>query len=73
MNYYQITWEEILEPDKEWTAIPEPAPERGLIDYFCPVCSDVVGIYSTGTIHEKGWMYRRETCRNGHKIRYSRR
>ena len=41
---------------------------NGIMDWFCPVCGQVVGIESTGTVHEAGWMYRRDCCQNGHKI-----
>ena len=69
MNYYQITLEEMLEPEKIWTAKAEPAPERGLIDYLCPICGATVGIYSTGAIHEEGWLFKRNPCQHGHKVR----
>ena len=39
--------------------------ERGLIDYFCPVCNSVVGVFSTGTVHKRGWMFKRDECQNG--------
>ena len=41
---------------------------NGIMDWFCPVCGEVVGIYSTGQTHEEGWLYNRDTCRNGHGI-----
>lgn len=39
---------------------------NGISDYFCPLCGECVGIYGTDTAHEKGWLYQRDKCRNGH-------
>ena len=41
---------------------------NGIMDWFCPVCGLVVGIESTGMTHEKGWLYKRDKCKNGHIV-----
>lgn len=40
----------------------------GLMDWFCPMCGEVVGIWSNGSVHEEGWLFRRDKCKNGHRI-----
>ena len=41
---------------------------NGLSDWFCPVCGQCVGIYSNGQTHNEGWLYKRDECKNGHRI-----
>lgn len=63
---WQMTWDELdaeaFKPNDVYNRV------NGLIDWFCPVCGQVVGIESTGTVHEKGWLYKRDKCKNGHII-----
>lgn len=40
----------------------------GITDWFCPLCGEVVGMYSNGQVHEEGWLYKRDKCRNGHIV-----
>lgn len=40
----------------------------GITDWFCPLCGDCVGMYSNGQVHEEGWLYKRDKCRNGHAV-----
>lgn len=32
--------------------------------YLCPICLECVGIYRT----DEGMVFRRDTCKNGHRI-----
>ena len=41
---------------------------NGMTDWFCPLCGECVGIHSNGQVHEEGWLYKRDECKNGHKI-----
>ena len=41
---------------------------NGIEDWFCPLCGELVGIYSNGSTHEEGWLYKRDKCKNGHNI-----
>ena len=62
---YQMTLLE-LETDK---AVPEP--ERGTsgtICFKCGLCGSYVGIYGPKEFHERGWIYKRDKCQNGHDI-----
>lgn len=43
---------------------------NGITDWFCPICGMVVGIHSNGQTHEEGWLYKRDTCKNGHRIEW---
>lgn len=43
---------------------------NGITDWFCPLCGQVVGIESDGTVHEKGWIYKRDECKNGHTVKW---
>lgn len=63
---YQMTLLEMF--DDHFIPVAESHLDRGLIDYFCPVCNAPVGVFSTGDIHKWGWLYRRDECRNGHTI-----
>lgn len=45
----------------------------GLTDWLCPLCGEVVGIESDGSVHEKGMIYQREQCKNGHAINWKER
>ena len=44
---------------------------NGVTDWFCPFCNLVVGIESDGSVHDKGWLYKRDECKNGHPIKWS--
>ena len=47
---------------------------RGQYYYYCPMplCGECVGIENDGTVHrELGFIYKRDICRNGHKIDWS--
>ena len=70
MSYYQMTLEEYIEPERQYRPRRIIQQNRGLIDYECPVCGRPVGIYSTGTVHERGWLIKEDTCRNGHSIKW---
>ena len=63
---YQMTLMEMF--DDHFVPIAESHLERGLIDYLCPVCHEPVGIFSTGAVHEWGWLMKRDECKNGHVI-----
>ena len=65
-NYYQMTIQELF--SDHFVPVPERCLERGLIRYYCPVCNEEVGLFSTGTVHKWGWMLKREECKNGHVI-----
>ena len=65
-NYYQMTLLELY--DDHFVPVQESHLERGLIDYFCPVCNEPVGIFSTGAVHDWGWVMKRDECKNGHVI-----
>ena len=72
MNYWQMTMEKALEPEK--ARKPERIYERikGQAFYYCPICQDLVGMYSDGSVHrEIGFTYKRDKCRNGHIIDWS--
>ena len=66
MKAYQMTLTDLF--GTEFKPVAEHKVERGLINYYCPVCNSVVGIFSTGTVHEWGWMLKAEECSNGHVI-----
>lgn len=69
MNYWQMTLEEALEPEKPQE--PEGRYElvRGMWMYYCPICGDLVGTYSDGSVHrERGFIMHRDRCRHGHII-----
>lgn len=66
---WQMTWDEILTDESE----PYGKTNRlnGITDWFCPVCKYVVGIYSDGSVHNEGWLFKQSTCKNGHRIKWS--
>ena len=41
---------------------------NGMTDWCCPLCGECVGIHSNGQVHEVGWLYKRDECKNGHKV-----
>lgn len=43
---------------------------NGITDWFCPVCRQCVGMYSDGSVHNKGWLYKRSRCSNGHRMEW---
>lgn len=63
---WQMTWDELtaesFKPNGKYNRF------NGIMDWFCPVCGLVVGIESTGMTHEKGWLYKRDKCKNGHIV-----
>lgn len=65
---WQMTWDELLtaafEPNCKYNRL------KGITDWFCPICGMVVGIHSNGQTHEEGWLYKRDTCKNGHRIEW---
>lgn len=69
MDYWQITIDELLEPSRKPKTYFTPMP--GCTGYCCGICREAVGLYSNGTTHDEGWLYKRETCRNGHEIDWS--
>lgn len=70
MNHYQMTMEELLDPSPR-----KPKMERGVTPgtfaYLCPICRTIVGLKGSATYHEPGWLYKREACKNGHEIDWS--
>ena len=40
----------------------------GTVHYLCGICSAPVGIYGPKTHHERGWILKRECCKNGHVV-----
>lgn len=70
MAHYQMTLEEMLDPSPK-----KPTRERGVAPgtfcYRCPICEAIVGIKGAETYHEPGWLYRRDQCKNGHDIDWS--
>ena len=46
MNYYQLTINELF--DDTFKPIAESHHDRGIIDYFCPICKAPVGILAQG-------------------------
>jgi len=63
---WQITINELVHDSYQPKGINDRV--SGLTRWFCPVCDTVVGLYSTGTVHDKGWLIKRDQCRNGHNI-----
>ena len=45
----------------------------GITDWFCPLCGMVVGIESDGSVHDKGMIWMRARCKNGHAIKWEER
>lgn len=70
MQHYQMTLDELLD-----TRPRKPKMERGMspgtFSYLCPICRSCVGLKGSAAYHEPGWLYQRETCKNGHKIDWS--
>ena len=70
-NYYQMTLADLttvgpVKPTKEHETI------KGSWKYTCPLCGELVAIEYDGTVHrELGFIYKRDTCRNGHDIDWS--
>ena len=70
-SYYQMTLADIttvgpLKPLKKHEIV------KGQYMYRCPLCEECVGIENDGTVHrELGFIYKRDTCRNGHDIDWS--
>lgn len=64
---WQMTLDELtteaFEPNGQYNRL------TGLMTWICPLCGQPVGIHSDGSIHEEGWLYKREECKNGHKIK----
>lgn len=60
--------------DELTTAAFEPLGKynrfNGITDWFCPICGMVVGIHSNGQTHEEGWLFKRDTCKNGHRVEW---
>lgn len=72
MNYWQMTMEEALEPEKPRKPKREYERIKGQECYYCPICRWVVGIYSDGSVHKEiGFIYKRDRCKNGHNIDWS--
>ena len=63
---WQITLTELLQDD----FVPERRDKtlQGLTEYVCPICGDVVGIISNGSVHPEEVLLKRDKCRNGHKV-----
>ncbi len=66
MGFWQMTLQELTEDNYRPTARENPA--NGVTDWFCPICGMVVGIHSNGTVHDAGWLFQRDVCRNGHAV-----
>lgn len=65
MDYWQMTWKE-YECD---SFVPVRKPMHlGAWEFDCPICNAPVGIYRT----DEGLIYKRETCPNGHRVRWDR-
>lgn len=41
---------------------------NGIMDWFCPVCGEHVGMTNDQSVHKERLEYRRSKCRNGHVI-----
>lgn len=64
MDYYQMTMTELLQDSFR----PRVEPmHMGSWAYVCPVCNAAVGIRRV----QEGFVYKRETCKNGHNIDWS--
>lgn len=65
---WQMTIDELItsafEPNGKYNRL------NGITDWFCPICGMVVGIHSNGQTHEEGWLFKRDTCKNGHRIEW---
>lgn len=64
---WQMTWDE-LEAESFKPNNGKLNWRNGIMDWFCPICGEVVGIESDGSVHDKGFMFKRDECRNGHRI-----
>lgn len=56
---------EAFEPNGKYNRL------TGITDWMCPLCGNVVGIHSNGSVHEEGWLYKCDQCKNGHMIRWN--
>lgn len=71
-NYWQMTMDEALEPDKPLKPKRRYEPIKGLATYTCPVCDWLVGSYSNGSVHKEiGFIYKVDRCKYGHNIDWS--
>ena len=41
---------------------------NGIFTWFCPLCGQVVGMESDGSVHEKEVFFRKDACPNGHSV-----
>ena len=63
---WQITLDEIMNTafvpngNYEW--------RKGIWTYFCPLCGAAVGMFSDGTVHDRGCLLKRDRCPNGHSV-----
>lgn len=71
MEHYQMTMEELLDPSPRLPERVRSVAPPGLFHYLCPICGATVGLEGSETYHEPGWLYQRETCKNGHEIDWS--
>lgn len=71
MNYWQMTMDEALEPEKPRQPKRVYETIKGQATYYCPICNWPVGYYSDGSVHrEIGWTFRVDKCKNGHNIEW---
>lgn len=64
MNYWQMTFDEMMSDSFR----PKTEPmHQGAWAYVCPVCGNAVGIRRV----VEGFVYKRDECKNGHKVDWS--
>ena len=62
---WQMTWDELDQED----VVPTTRHNlSGSVYYSCGICGDLVGIFGPPEFHEKGWIYKRDKCKNGHVV-----
>lgn len=62
---WQITLEELTQdsftPKKEFIHL-------GSWAYVCPICRAYVGLYRDDHLEDDGMLYKRDECKNGHRM-----
>lgn len=66
---WQMTLDEYL--TEEFEPYGKKLRPNGITDWFCPVCTYLVGMYSDGSVHNEGWIFKQPTCQNGHRIKWT--
>lgn len=67
---WQMTWDELDQESFKPVSKGQQYSwhHNGLTHWFCPVCGEHVGITNDQSVHKERLEYKRNKCRNGHKI-----